>query len=536
MQKKLLTKKVFTVVGLIIWIVIIAMLAIGAILMFNKWNNKWWKITKEKSSWLIKDSTWWNNKVKNKIVCNAKTWSLHNYWLTVKTKAVYSWITYNKIIYLNSKENLACVYKALHDKDNFKTGVAFVLKSDIDFRPLSWHYASLNKSLNLMDYINIGITFLPIGGYYYNGAAGWKTEFNADFYGNNHKITVWDINYWNKNYVWFFGYIWWNWRIYNLKLKLNTVSWKWQVWGFVWGNWWTIRNSLAVVNNVSWNGEDVWGFVWLNEWTTTNSSAVVNSVNWRYTVWGFIWYNSWTIKNSLAVVNSVSWNSGEVWGFVWQNVWIIENSLVVVNSVSWTKKVWGLVWWNDGWTIKNSSAVVNSVSWNSGEVWGFVWQNFEWTIKNSSVVVNTISWDDEVWGFVWFNFINWTIENSSAVVNSVNWNGNVWGFVWFNYHDWWTIKNSISRVLSSSSSVSAGYYSNDNQTWNKTNFTKQDFFFGDKLNWSKNDGLSYDWNILKITQPTTKIFNKKNFPFAFDNKNNWWDKILTNLHKYRTNW
>ena len=147
----------------------------------NAGNNKWWKIVKIKPSWWgkIKPSWWskikpsWWGKIKpswwGKIkpswwgiiiqntgtVCDAETWSLHNYWLSVEKNATYSWKNYDKIIYLSGDENLACMYKALHDKENFWKGIAFVLESDIDFTYLSWHYADLNKNLNFTEEENL---------------------------------------------------------------------------------------------------------------------------------------------------------------------------------------------------------------------------------------------------------------------------------------------------------------------------------------------------------------------------------------------
>ena len=518
----------------------------------NAGNNKWWKIVKIKPSW-------WGIIIQNTgTVCDAETWSLHNYWLSVEKNATYSWKNYDKIIYLSGDENLACMYKALHDKENFWKGIAFVLESDIDFTYLSWHYSELNKTLNLSYYVNWWNTFLPIWGHSYerwSHPAWWSTSFNADFYGNKHQIKVWNINYPNHDEVWFFGWIWNDLAsihntIYGLKIIINSISWNHWVWGFVWWNdyHWQISNSSVVVNSISWNDSDVWGFVWYNGWQINNSSVVVNSISWNDgDVWGFVWRNDyhWQIKNSSVVVNSISWNY-YVWGFVWDNGWQINNSSVVINSINWDVGfVWGFVWYN-GWQINNSSAVVNSISWNRS-VWGFVWWNDNWTISNSSIVVNSINWNGNyVWGFVWYN--DWPISNSSVVVNSISWTGDdVWGFVWEND---WTISNSSSRVLvlnGASSDVSADYYNydgNDNISTGVNNiplgFNKQEFFFGDNLTGSSYDWLTYDWtgNTLTITQPTSKVFNAWNFPDAFDSSNgNWWNTILTNLNNFFwTNW
>jgi len=208
--------------------------------------------------------TWIISVFAGDTVCN-ETWP--NYGLKVKGNTNHSWKKYNKIIYLDDKEDIACIYKALHDKENFKKGVAFVLRGDLDLRNIStWDYKRLNKWLNLSDYNSTWDTFLPIGGrwgkdYLGSWSAWWLSWFHANFYGNNHTIKVWDINYPNDD-IWFFGVIK-RWRIYDLNLIINNISWWiWNVWWFVWFNQdWYVENSSLVVNTVNWDS-GVWWFVW----------------------------------------------------------------------------------------------------------------------------------------------------------------------------------------------------------------------------------------------------------------------------------
>ena len=202
--------------------------------------------------------------------------------------------------------------------------------------------------------------------------------------------------------------------------------------------------------------------------------------------------------------------------------------------------------------------IINSVSWNTvnwdSGVWWFVWSNDYWKIENSSLVVNTVNWDNGVWWFVWSNDY-WKIENSSAVVNTVKWGRNVWWFVWNNKN--WTYTNLTARVLTEVLSWSVnlwtGYYDGTGSALSTTNTIfkgkKQEFFFGDDLSWSTDDGLKYNnpdnlnW-VLYITQWTWSVsasnankfkieFSSKNYLSAFSGWNNsWWQKILNNLNKY----
>ena len=95
-------------------------------------------------------------------------------------------------------------------------------------------------------------------------------------------------------------------------------------------------------------------------------------------------------------------------------------------------------------------------------------------------------------------------------------------------------KQCVVRILSSSS-VSAGYYENNNVNTNSINiFTKEKFFFNDTNR--DNNWLRYDWTNLTITVPTDKTFNESNFPSVFNTNNNWGNKIITNLNKYWNNW